>query len=1355
MVWRGAWVVLVAFVMLVCAAAAGAASQYPALGRFEGLQETSTGIAVAAGSSGDVFVGDQLGEGGEQVVRVFAADGVLEAVWSGAQTPSGSFGSGHTPLVAVDDATHSVYVADRVHHTIDVFEVGSGVAEAGKFKCQITGVVKKGEVPSAVKECAPSASSVPLGSGPLSKEEITALGVDPATGRVFVGYGHAPAVVYRFNGAGEFEEELTGAPAAAPEAFREFGDILSVGVDDAGLSKPRLLVNGAATEAHGGTPFVCVFEAETDEFVECWTGAGAPGGGLGYGPLTVDEGSGLVYLSDGSEGVSVYEPDGSFVAQIAGVPGQPPLRESGHNFFTGAFGEPQYVFGLAVNASAGRLYAEVGYPAVLDVFGDQPVKVPTAVSGVAGPVHAYAATVNGSVNPEGVQVTSCRFEIMEDGQEWSRKEFGAGRSVACAESPAEIGFGGTPVAVHAVVDGLSPQTKYHVRLVAANGNESANPVSYGSYGLDAPFSTLPVPVVISQESEHLTAAAVELRASVNPEGSQTSCLIEYGTGGAYGEHVPCEPEELGSGSSPVDVKARLAGLTAGVTYHWRVVVESVAAKIVGADQTFVYLTGVEVSQECGNEQLRAENRSVELPDCRAYEQVTPVFKNGGAVERGLFIGPTEAAADGSHVIGISIQGFEGTQSSTGQRRAEGDPYEFARSATGWVTTPMAPPAAPDPANPGAVWTPMNTNYAYNPDTQTALFSGPAAPAGQDDFYLRQASGAFSGIGPATPPATGETGPVASIAGASRDETSFTYTLAEPVQQWPFDGTKRGAATLYEYAAAGSEPELVGVTGGVGARSLVSVCGTKGGGQSNTRYGSLSADGRVAFFTALKCSTGSGENAGVKVAGNELLARIAGDETLLLSGRAASGCGGSCASSPVSAAEFQGASEDGSIAYFTSAQQLIDGASEDEAASAEDNGCAGAAGPNGCNLYMYDFNLPAGERLVDVSAGDVSGAGPQVQGVMAISSDGSHVYFVAGGVLAANGNGQDQTAQKGANNLYVYERDGSYPEGHVAFIAQLPNADARQWDEGTALEGVNSNVTPTGEFFVFESYGALTADQTRGLGPAQIYRYDARSGELARVSAGVRGYNDNGNAGVADARLARPRDYRLDPSMSNNGEYVFFESPTGLTPGALNNVRIGVDVVGGEVDYAENVYEWHAGRVYLISDGLDTGAFGAGVAHSDVHLIGSDASGENVFFTTADQLVAADTDTQVDVYDARVDGGFVAPVEQQGCLEADCRGAGPLAPLLGQPLSGSFQGAGNAPVAVPPAKPKGVGKRCGRRRRLSHGRCVRRGKAGKKKHRVSGRRHGAGKRKHAGVIGRPRGGPAGSGSVKSVGKRRGR
>ena len=99
-------------------------------------------------------------------------------------------------------------------------------------------------------------------------------------------------------------------------------------------------------------------------------------------------------------------------------------------------------------------------------------------------------------------------------------------------------------------------------------------------------------------------------------------------------------------------------------------------------------------------------------------------------------------------------------------------------------------------------------------------------------------------------------------------------------------------------------------------------------------------------------------------------------------------------------------------------------------------------------------------------------------------------------------------------------------------------------------------------------------------------------------------------------------------------------------------------------YAQNVYEYREGRVYLISDGHDTGQVYS--EDSTVGLEGITPSGEDVLFRTADPLVAQDTDTQVDIYDGRVDGGFPVPVPSGLCGEGACReapGAPPSLPVL--------------------------------------------------------------------------------------------
>jgi hypothetical protein len=253
------------------------------------------------------------------------------------------------------------------------------------------------------------------------------------------------------------------------------------------------------------------------------------------------------------------------------------------------------------------------------------------------------------------------------------------------------------------------------------------------------------------------------------------------------------------------------------------------------------------------------------------------------------------------------------------------------------------------------------------------------------------------------------------------------------------------------------------------------------------------------------------------------------------------------------------------------------------------------------------------------------------------------------------------------------------------------------------------VTPDGRFLVFESHADLTPDDTSTA--AQVFEYDAQSGVLVRVSVGEDGYNDEGNTFLSsvgkfandpeqDHSLEDPNDALLRSAnyegsysaatyynwldVSADGSYVVFESSDGLTPEALNHVRIH-PAFGEELEgdygalYAENVYEYHDGGVFLISDGRDATAelTGSSVGFG----FGTDPSGRDVFFTTTDQLVSQDTDSQLDVYDARVDGGFPVVQSAAECSGDVCQGPLSSAPVLLSPGS-EFQAGGNPPVASP-------------------------------------------------------------------------
>jgi hypothetical protein len=563
-------------------------------------------------------------------------------------------------------------------------------------------------------------------------------------------------------------------------------------------------------------------------------------------------------------------------------------------------------------------------------------------------------------------------------------------------------------------------------------------------------------------------------------------------------------------------------------------------------------------------------------------------------------------------------------------------------------------------------------------------------------------------------------------------------------QWSSAETTEGDPRLYEYiGTSDKEPLPVGV-GNNG--KVISECGTQLSQDSpfnEKKFGTayayvngdnpISADGRTVFFIARAEGTSFREHpsqtchSSLKV--NELYARIdngeSGAHTVAISEPSTADCG-ACDTERVAQAPavFQGASEDGSKVFFTTEQPLL--------------------GEDGTrNIYEYDFDAPPGERIVKVSGGDSTlSKEPEahVDGVSAISADGSHVYFVAGGVLTLTPNSQGRQAIEGADNLYVFDtetraiafiadlcfgktgekeksgavKDSSCPteiqlvEGRGKFgedgsLWGVENRSEENEGEGTVAPR-NINVTPNGRFFVFTSYADLTPDDT-SVGAAQAFEYDAQTGVLVRVSVGEDGFNDDGNSddpflgtsivspefGISASDDDGSTNGDNEISVSADGSYIFFDSADGLAPQALNGVVLdysscvgGVSSANCEVfpEYANNVYEYHDGQVHLISDGKDLSI--SSIASSgapNVRLLGTDQSGQDAFFTTDDALVPSDTDEGPDVYDARIDGGFSEPEVRPQCSGDECQGPLSGAPVLLSPGSEFQAGGGNFKPSV--------------------------------------------------------------------------
>ena len=117
------------------------------------------------------------------------------------------------------------------------------------------------------------------------------------------------------------------------------------------------------------------------------------------------------------------------------------------------------------------------------------------------------------------------------------------------------------------------------------------------------------PTLEGEETVDETKTSAQLDVKIDPQGSATSYLIEYGESTAYGSTIPVPAASIGEGHSPVLVSQTVTGLDENTEYHWRIGATNAAGTTTSLDQTFVYDTAGEP-----------------LPDGRAYEMVTPVHK---------------------------------------------------------------------------------------------------------------------------------------------------------------------------------------------------------------------------------------------------------------------------------------------------------------------------------------------------------------------------------------------------------------------------------------------------------------------------------------------------------------------------------------------------------------------------------------------------------------------------------------------------------------------------------------------------------------------------------------------------------
>lgn len=661
-------------------------------------------------------------------------------------------------------------------------------------------------------------------------------------------------------------------------------------------------------------------------------------------------------------------------------------------------------------------------------------------------------------------------------------------------------------------------------------------------------------------------------------------------------------------------------------------------------------------------EAQASVRSVlapSLPDCRAYEQVSPVDKNhidaAGGANR------TVAAPNGNGVAYFAVAPFSGTKGS-----AQAPSYISLRSLGEPEWTTQGEEAL---ESPGAkehligVTSDLRWSSVLVGSEQSDPSCDPqvivcAVPGNASAYVRNNVTGEFQFIAQLGLYEFGYTD-------ASEDDSRVLFeTEAELTPQ---------AATgvnLYEWNEAKPQGEQVSLVGALSSGEAPRQGAFAGpGGPAALRtpplankwhfytQNTISADGSRVFFTSV-------------ATGRIYMREPAIGKTVQISGTSErdlreveEGPGKPVETEP---AFWQAATRTGSYIFYTEGNELYRFNVERYKASAQSE----------------DVALEEAREQLTTGAEGV-GAGSEGGGVLGISEEGgSYVYFEAPGVLASNTNGNNEKAAKGMSNLYEWH------DGVVTFITSLANSsDWRDWTnevneaQGPSGGARSSRVTPDGKYLLFSSNEKVTSYNNNGF--TEFYLYYAEQ-PLASDNPKCISCNPGGSPATAGAHLSNAaielltKTFSLNAfvthNLSDDGRRVFFETEESLIPGDGNK--------------QDDVYEWEAdgvgscgseaqdgGCLYLISTGQSTSRSSFGDAS---------ANGNDVFFFTRQSLVNQDRDNNTDLYDARVEGGIpsqnqpesVSPCAQEGG-EATCLGTlSGEAATSERPASTTFSTPGN-------------------------------------------------------------------------------
>jgi hypothetical protein len=336
------------------------------------------------------------------------------------------------------------------------------------------------------------------------------------------------------------------------------------------------------------------------------------------------------------------------------------------------------------------------------------------------------------------------------------------------------------------------------------------------------------------------------------ETTETHYRFQYVSAASFAEHGWAGAEETPEATAPPNgelevVSAALPALSAGETYRYRVLASTSAGVVEGAEQTLsVPRVVVEPAAACPNEAFRT-GLSAHLPDCRAYEQLSPVDKSGSQE-------PFQYLVElGSNVL-VGEQGenavLDAPTVNWGTGPAAGaSPYFFSREAQkGWKMTAGAPqPETGVQFVKPQLYSPDLTQVAFEARYQTSALG----KSGNVEYKVGFPGGPYTTV--ASVP--GEPQEAEGWVAANASFSKLIFQTRDRGLLGELTGTHSGG-DLYEYTVSGGLRQLnvsgePAVTiGSCGAVPVKGVDEQGGHVRPSTNPHSVSADGSRVLFEAV-------------------------------------------------------------------------------------------------------------------------------------------------------------------------------------------------------------------------------------------------------------------------------------------------------------------------------------------------------------------------------------------------------------------------------------------------------------------------------------------------------------------------